>query len=1615
MNITKNSIINKIITMIIIMMMTIGNFIPIGEYIVSYAIDMESVGENVQMAVYFKEGEEDKKSIEKEINQTANLKIDIAVKNEGYFEGKLVLTDVNFKIKNVKENINVKSNNEKEIEINRITAGSKLEIEAEIESDIPETFEKNLLNKESKIKIEGTYTKSKDGFLNKESTEVKKIEGEQIVQISYVAPKEIDTEITSKIITKGTYPVGGELKKIVQIEIISKIIDNKYPAEKEIINLDVPEGVEVEVNAKEIEAVGEKYEYTIKDSELVITTKNEEDEKGRIIWNRNTENRYIVTFKSDNEIKTEGIEITHAIDPIGGERIVKKTAILEAENINGIIRAEKEIKEEIYKGKLYTGEEREYREKTKIEINYVIDENEIEVTEKEGKYITTLGAQEAPIEYKKTIIDKAEILDKLGEEGKLEIYNKNGTKLGEIDKNSKTDENGKAEVIYEAGIKEIVIKVSSPIKQGTIEVEYVKAIKNIGKTRKETGIITGIKEEIEVKYKDRDYTNSNLKELELKETSSDAKIEINKKTISTKGINDGLQIRTTLLTQGEEKTLYKNPTLKIIFPKEIEKIENATCKLIYGGTGDEAIKLGEVSIDTLDGRKVLTAELQGEQKQYSGAAIEGIVVLFEGNVRLNRTSINKEENIRIIITNENETDRIEKYEEIRIINPNAIITASDEEKTIELDTGAQEKEETISIMVKNNEGDEINNVKIIGEIPVDNKNNNVGIKILEGLKVTRTSESTAPNETIKIYYTENGEATEDVNEKENGWQEEITQNTKKYQIRVEKLEQGEAIVGAYKVKIPANLKYNEKAEAYYIVKYTESRTNTEKEVSSEKVIYTTGAGAEITQELTASVGGQKIENNTLVKAGEIITYNVRLTNKGNAKAEGIKVQGTVPNGTVRVILTEKVNQDEVIVQDDQFYNPDNVVIEKVYEEKEDKIVTFDNISLEQGKSINLSYDVKVKDSIKNGDQATCKIITTYNNQKLESEMNNKLQISDMDISMKKVQEQNVKVQSGYGYDYLLKIKNNSDSDKQNVKVKFITNELWQIKEISYDYNDGLVLYKNDIPEELTIERIGGRSGISILVSAIALNSKDNLDEASISAEVTYGSEILRSNVIREKVETIKLDMQIQSKNETNPDENYIVAGDIIKYTITTKNTGEIDARNLVIKDKIINYLTVESVKLNNKDVSYEKDTIFENENNYSTLSIKSPLSKGETSSIEILAKVNDIKTSKLLKVTNIAYANNFIDLAKVEGETYLLAAQETEKPIIISEIDAEKATGEYTYNKAKTYVLSGTVWFDEDKNGERTINEKTLEGINIHLLNSKTNEFVSSTKSNDEGFYSFKNIEDGEYMVVFEYDTGIYMPTSYQAEGIASSQNSDAIQGTVKLNNEQKTVAITDNMRLNKNLSNIDLGLIKAEKFDLELNKYVSKITVSNSHETKTYSFNKSTLQKVEIAAKYLKNSNVIVEYTMELRNTGELPGYAQSIVDYKSSALDFSSNLNKDWYQSGERLYNDSLSKTELKPGETKQVLLVLTKTMTESNTGLINNTAEIAKAYNQSGISDIDSIPGNNKKGEDDLGSADVIIGVKTGAAVSYLALTVSILVILAGGAYLINKKILNSKIKI
>ena len=150
--------------------------------------------------------------------------------------------------------------------------------------------------------------------------------------------------------------------------------------------------------------------------------------------------------------------------------------------------------------------------------------------------------------------------------------------------------------------------------------------------------------------------------------------------------------------------------------------------------------------------------------------------------------------------------------------------------------------------------------------------------------------------------------------------------------------------------------------------------------------------------------------------------------------------------------------------------------------------------------------------------------------------------------------------------------------------------------------------------------------------------------------------------------------------------------------------------------------------------------------------------------------------------------------------------------------------------------------------------------------------------------------------------------------------------------------------------------------------------------------------------AKQIQGSNVIIEYSIVVTNVGEVAGYARSIIDYMPSDLEFSSELNKDWYEEGNSLYTTTLGNEIINPGESKTVTLTLTKKMGEDNVVSRNN-AEIYEDYNNLGFEDGNSTPGNNVAGENDTGAADVIISIRTGGVV-YMSIGIIIAIVVVAG---------------
>ena len=190
-------------------------------------------------------------------------------------------------------------------------------------------------------------------------------------------------------------------------------------------------------------------------------------------------------------------------------------------------------------------------------------------------------------------------------------------------------------------------------------------------------------------------------------------------------------------------------------------------------------------------------------------------------------------------------------------------------------------------------------------------------------------------------------------------------------------------------------------------------------------------------------------------------------------------------------------------------------------------------------------------------------------------------------------------------------------------------------------------------------------------------------------------------------------------------------------------------------------------------------------------------------------------------------------------------------------------------------------------------------------------------------------------------------------------------------------------------------------------------MTVQNNSGITEYSYNNEQLAKVEIKAKQMEGTTVFVEYQLELKNNGAVPGTASVIADYLPKGLKFSSEMNTNWYQGTDgNLYTEELKDVILEPGEAKQVKLILTKTMTANNTGTFTNAAEIYEDKNDFGLVDTNSTPANQEQKENDYSKAELLISTATGSPIMYIGIVIISMLILGGGIYLINKKVILEK---
>ncbi len=1627
----KNKILKISVVILLIMTLTMTNFIFLGSNLISYAADTMSTNhKNIEFDAYFKDNNGQKiTTLERTADmQEASLYVAINVNTEGFFVGQVKLQNSNFDITSSESEF-VSKISDNTIYLNQLDVGTTAEIEVKVKPIDSDVMNVNMLDCQSELILTGIYRDNTEKDIDIDATREVNM---KLVESN--ADDNVKNEI--EVITNKLIKISGESKRVIQLSLHMGLNDNNYPMKEIYAKVNVPEingsipEVMKDVHLNTMSAFDYKYE----NGYVEITLKNEMTQNNEILWRKQGEENVILTYIYDANIELENIGIT------AEERIILQndkvltsnlgTATLSNEEIDSTIEVTANNSEEsIYKGKLYSGINKQYTSKTVLDVNLADIEEYISIKEEASRYVLADGEVDSNIFYNRTVIAKKDFDTVFGKDGTIEIYNENNELLERITADTEVDENGNIVIDYTGREpKGIEMRTSKPIAEGSITFIHTKTIgaSDINTVKAASGISTRIVygynnySEKELAIKGETYTTGIETEttmnMALNETMTEARLEINRNTLSTVVAND-IEMKLILKTDEESKDLYRNPTFTIELPEQVESVQINSINVLY----EEELKIANY---TAEGRYI-TIQMEGEQTAYKSQSVEGANIIINATINVNRISIAKPEAIHVTYTNEKANAYANNEEVGRISQEIAVVAPKDvtvinriealdvetvgEEETanVNLQRGTDAKQMEVDFEIINNNEENVDNVYMLGTFPTKTEENNIDIAVVGGVNV----------ENGVVYYTENENATADLENAENGWTESITNptNVKKYLITMDKIDSRTSVSGSYTIEVPENLEYNQTATEGYNVTYTKGQARNENTVTATEISMETGIGPKIETNLTATLAGEALTDTSTVKNGEVIKYRVQVSNVGSEDVSNLTVKGMIPEGTKLVEPVDNYEYTEA----------------SYYKEVETDTYQTTIESLPVGEVTYVEYEVMVnadladKTSIANTVEINyADVIQETNEIKVLSESGN------LRAMVKRVTDRKVDLYEAGVVEYYAIIKNTSSETLHDVKVKTNKSDNLEVSRLTlitgmsenevsddelHDLSSGETTEVNEetdntINENIQTEVIEYSDEINIgtlepgeskvLDYNISINKMpDNtVDTINFSVVASDGQKEYKSNLWKDIVNSFDINMTMES----NTEDQYVKSGDNITYTIHVRNSSTSQTSGLVIRDEIPSQLTVNRVTRDGEEVEFKTNQI-EIQNDI-------PANGEMIITIETVVDYSEARTDAET-ITNRAIASVYgEEIARTSDLNHIIEADVVDDNNGGSNGNNNNNNGsddEQNGNIANgEQMISGLAWYDANHNGKKDEEENALQNIKVKLLNVNTNQLVKDSSgdvleatTNENGMYVLDNISKGQYIAIFEYDKNQYSLTTYKAEGINETENSDVRVNELLIGDSRQEVTSTDIIQIDaQNVADINIGLIELQNFDLKLDKYVSRILVQNSAGTTTREYNNATTAKIELDAKQINGSNVIIEYNIVVTNVGEVAGYARNIVDYMPGDLEFSSELNKDWYEKGNVLYTTALGNDIINPGESRTVTLTLTKTMGEDNLVARNN-AEIYEAYNDLGLEDSNSTPANKVSGENDMGSADVIVSIRTGGVV-YMTIGVIITIILLTG---------------
>ena len=305
---------------------------------------------------------------------------------------------------------------------------------------------------------------------------------EQVEQENMDKQKEENVWLEQRILTNKIFNKEDKNYRIMQLQLETIFQEYPSPIKDSYLELQAPKlkdgnyPVMVIVETPETLATNgkliteEEYQYDSSNGITKIAINNPEQD-GKVVWNKTGVDKYVVTYVFNSidivEEATLNTNLKLSLYDENNTQITKTNEIqITAQEIDGILETNiTNLENEIYKGKLYQGIDREISENISLQVNLLDNIDKIIIQE-------DFSQMNLSNIYTKNIeVERETLKNILGEKGSITIIDKfTGQQLGKID-----NENN----IFQLpdNISEIIIETSKPEKTGVIKLKTTKVIK----------------------------------------------------------------------------------------------------------------------------------------------------------------------------------------------------------------------------------------------------------------------------------------------------------------------------------------------------------------------------------------------------------------------------------------------------------------------------------------------------------------------------------------------------------------------------------------------------------------------------------------------------------------------------------------------------------------------------------------------------------------------------------------------------------------------------------------------------------------------------------------------------------------------------------------------------------------------------------------------------------------------------------------------------------------------------------------------------------------------------------------------------------------------------------